>query len=143
MKNPVIGLYAITTVALLMQFIPVMAVQIVSACALAVLFLALPLMRQRAPAESALSMECRYLFRTMWIWSALLFFGLIIAGYLVSQSFTLDQVATITQNLARGNLSDDATRRFTHLSAMAIGPSFLFFALRLGLGWYRILRTRA
>jgi len=140
LKNPVLQIYGITTIALVLQFIPIINLQILSALVFVALLAGLPVIRKKSPEDSPLRAEAGYLFRTLWIWSGLLTIGLVIAGYLVSQSFTLDQVMSITQNLSAGQIGDEQTRKFTHIAAFAIAPSMLYFVVRLAIGWRRALR---
>ena len=127
-------LYAAAIVAIVLQFVPAMSLQIFSLLLLAGLMFGLPVIRKRANDASLLRNHSIYLYRTLWLWSALLAAGLVIAGYVASTQYSFQTILDITSRLAQKDIDDPDMRRFLLIAGLATAPSMVYAVWRLARG---------
>lgn len=134
-----ITLYVAAIAAVVLQLVPVMTIQVFSLLLLAGLMFGLPVIRKRAADDSLLRNHSAYLYRTLWLWSAVLGVGLVIAGYIASTHYSFQQILDITTRLAQKDINDPDMRKFLLIAGLATAPSMIYAIWRLARGtWYAV-----
>ena len=139
-RNKNMTLYAIAIASILMQFAPVMPLQIFSMLLLLGLFATLPFYRRSVDPASGHYSHVTWVNRSLWIWSFILILGMIAAAVLIATTFQHSDFLNVMNDLASMNTNTPMVRKFIWISSSAVAPSFFYLGWRLFKGLRTALR---
>ncbi len=134
-----LALYGAFIVALPLQIVPVMAVQILSIALLVGALIAIKIVRGGNPDDSLISNHAVYLSRSFWVWSALMTIGGAVGGYILYTQNDLDSLLALARDLSKNQEKGAAFQTMSTYAMFSFGPGIAYLAYRLIKGLHRAL----
>ncbi len=136
----VVALYAACVVALVFQFLPQPALQMISIIMLIAIVAVIKHLRRSVDKDSLMHNHATYLSRTISIWSLFLLVSLAIAGLYVSKVYEFEKLLEIIQSLSSGEIKTPEAKHLALVGTATMVPSTLYLFYRVANGFHRAIK---
>jgi uncharacterized membrane protein len=138
-QGKTLALYALFIIALILQVMPFLAVQIFSLLLLGLTIVVITILKSGSIKDGLLHNHATYLARSFWIWSFLMSTGGLVASYLIYQQHSQQEWINIAHDLLENETDSVHYKVMARYFIASLAPGMIYLTYRLVRGLRRAL----